>query len=114
SVMRVNAQSDSFSFRLEGTKTALQQLRQCYVENARAGTSTNPFGSGGSTSSSNSANPFQGNQGGQTASTTDAGKARSEGVDLFQSLLQDSRLAHFQVLRGSAVPEAFKDRDLAW
>lgn len=123
SVMRVNAQADSFSFRLEGTKTALQQLRQCYVENARAGTSTNPFGSGGSTGGGNSsnpfggnsANPFQGNQGGgQTASTTDAGKARSEGVDLFQSLLQDLRLAHFKVLRGSAVPEALQDRDLAW
>ena len=123
SVMRVNAQADSFSFRLEGTKTALQRLRECYVENARAGTSTNPFGSGSSTSEATSSNPFggstgnpfQSNQGGgQTASTTDAGNARSEAVDLFQSLLQDSRLARFQVLRGSAVPEGLDDRDLVW
>jgi hypothetical protein len=122
-VLRVNAQSDSFSFRLEGTKTALQRLRQCYIENARAGATTNPFGGGNSTgggSSSNpfggsNANPFQSNQGGgQTASTTDAGKARSDAVDLFQSLLQDSRLARFQVLRGSAIPEGLDDRDLVW
>jgi hypothetical protein len=122
SVMRVNGQSESFSFRLEGTKTALQRLRECYIENARAGTSTNPFGSGNSTGGSTSSNPFggstgnpfQSNQGGQTASTTDAGKARSEAVDLFESLLQDSRLARFQVLRGSAIPAGLDDRDLVW
>jgi hypothetical protein len=124
SVMRVKAQSDSFSFQLEGTNVALQRLHQCFVENARAGGSnTNPFGSGSSsgTTSSNpfggsGGNPFKSNQGGgsQTASTTDAGKARSDAVDLFQSLLQDSRLAHFQVLRGNAIPKALGDRDLVW
>lgn len=115
SIMRVNAQSDSFSFRLEGTKAALQRLRECYVANARAGTGTNPFGGNADNPFSGTTNPFNSNQGGsQTASTTDIGKQRSDAVDLFQQLLQDSRLQHFQVVRGSDVPKGLHDRDLVW
>lgn len=117
SIMRVNAQSDSFLFRLEGTKTALQRLRECYIENAGAGGNANPFGSGGSSNpfGGSTPNPFKSDPGGgQTASATDVGKQRSNAIELFQALLEDSRLTRFQVLRGSAIPEAFKDRDLVW
>src|SRR5262249_16540796 len=116
SVLRVSAQSDSFLFRLEGTKTGLQRLRECYVQNARAGGNTNPFSGGGSSNPfSGTSNPFNSNQGGgQTASTTDVGKQRSNAIELFRALLEDSRLTRFQVLQGSAIPDLLRDRDLVW
>lgn len=114
-LMRIHAQQDSFHFELRGTKVALDRLYDCYRENAVASGSTkNPFQSGGSGSSNpfqgTDANPFMSNQG-QQAST---GNFRSDGVGLFESLLQDSRMGHFRILRGNEIPEGLSGRDLVW
>lgn len=113
-VMTIHAQQESFSFRLEGTKVALDRLYDCYAENAnRGGGSTNPFSSGANS------NPFGGTNSDQTAAgqggqQADTSQQRAKAISTFEPLLRDRRLASFVVLRGGDIPESLKDYDLVW